>query len=493
MKPRPVAAWIAVPAVLGPLLVAAVAPQSDALFRAQPAAVASSAAITRAEIEAHVRWLAADERQGRVTGTSEAEACARYLADVFERSGLAPAGDEGTFLQKVPLVRTRATATPTLRFVDQEGDAEELVFGRDFDFRRAPRAGEGLDLVVAHSADELPAAADARVALFVDATSLDRRRWLEEAGLGDGGGFGLLLVPGSEREGEERGFSRRPSITRAGRAPQPAASVRVHGEALALLRSNRVRTVDVDSHVVSEAIVCSNVVARIAGVGTKASPGLAEEALVVTAHYDHIDGGHDVEPDPEADIVWNGADDDASGVAAVLEIAGAMAREKPPARTVLFVLVTGEEFGLLGTEEYLDHPVVPLERTVANLNFEMVGRPDETIGGAGHLWLTGWELTNLGPAFDERSLPIEPDPYPAERFYERSDNFAFVRRGVVGQTLSSFNLHTDYHQPSDEADTLDYEHLEDCTKAGLVAVRMIASGELTPAWSKNGEKRGPRR
>jgi Zn-dependent M28 family amino/carboxypeptidase len=254
------------------------------------------------------------------------------------------------------------------------------------------------------------------------------------------------------------------------------------------LRAAGELTLAFDSHRIREDLRAYNVVAKIAGVGLPDRQSLADEALVVTAHYDHIELGHTGAKD-EGDTIYNGADDDASGTAAVLEIAGAMAKEPSPARTVVFCLVTGEEVGLLGTEEYLDRPLVPLVKTVLNLNFEMIGRPDEKVGGAGKLWLTGFELSNLGAAFTERSLAIFPDPYPSQNFFQRSDNIAFVKRGVVGQTLSSYNLHKDYHEPSDEADKLDFAHMEACASAGLEAVRLVASGALTPAWIAGKEPR----
>jgi hypothetical protein len=394
-------------------------------------------------------------------------------------------------------VRTSVSGTPKLRLLLASGEPIELGFGSDFSFQTPPASGTGLKLVVAKSAADMPKKASRDVALFVDAPTQDRKQWLEDASLGRGEGFGALLVPGSDKPGKPRDTARADGIERGRAADSGFGNVRVNGDALERLRSGSVRAIDIDPHAAREDVLGWNVVACIRGAGTSSKPELAREALVVTAHYDHLDPKHghegDAGADPNADTIYNGADDDASGVVAVLEIAGAMAAAKPSARTVVFALVTGEEIGMLGTEEYLDHPFVPLADTVANLNFEMIGRPDPSVGGAGHLWLTGFELTNLGPAFAAAKLAILPDPYPKEHFYERSDNIAFVNRGVVGQTLSSYNLHKDYHTPRDEVDKIDFAHMEGCTKAGLAAVQLIASGELTPQWSKDLPKRKPRR
>jgi Zn-dependent M28 family amino/carboxypeptidase len=146
----------------------------------------------------------------------------------------------------------------------------------------------------------------------------------------------------------------------------------------------------------------------------------------------------------------------------------------------------------VGTTYYLDHPSTPLEETVLNLNFEMLGRPDESIGGSGNLWLTGGARTNLLAAFEEAKLDIFDDPHPQQNFFQRSDNIVFVRRGIVGQTLSSYNLHKDYHTPRDDADSLDYAHLEAATKVAFEALSLVATGSLDPIWLP-GQQPGQRR
>jgi hypothetical protein len=112
----------------------------------------------------------------------------------------------------------------------------------------------------------------------------------------------------------------------------------------------------------------------------------------------------------------------------------------------------------------------------------MIGRPDPKIGGAGAMWLTGYESTNLGAAFTAAGLAVRVDPRPEQHFFQRSDNWAFVLQGIVGQTLSTFNLHADYHHVTDEADRLDYAHMESCVRAAFRAVKLVADGTLTPSW-----------
>jgi Zn-dependent M28 family amino/carboxypeptidase len=170
----------------------------------------------------------------------------------------------------------------------------------------------------------------------------------------------------------------------------------------------------------------------------------------------------------------------------VLELAQAFAADEPPARTLLFLLASGEEKGLIGTRYYLDHPSVPLDQTVANLNFEMIGRPDELIG-PGKLWLTGFERTTLGAAFREAGFDVVADERPEQNFFQRSDNYAFAVLGIVGQTLSSYNLHEDYHNVTDEADTLDYEHMQAATRSAYAAARLLSQGEISPEWLPGGK------
>jgi Peptidase family M28 len=220
---------------------------------------------------------------------------------------------------------------------------------------------------------------------------------------------------------------------------------------------------------------------NVVGVLPGTDPQLRDEAVVVTAHYDHLGIGQPV----NGDSIYNGADDDASGTAAVLVLARLLGRGPAPKRTVVFLLVTGEERGMLGTRWYLDHPVVPLDHTIANLNIEMIGRPDSLAGGPGAVWLTGFDRSTMGAMLREAGVPIIPDPRPDQHFFERSDNYAFVRRGIVAHTLSTYDLHADYHRPSDEARFTDPAHMAQVINAAVRAVRLLADGPA-PQWAPGG-------
>jgi hypothetical protein len=219
---------------------------------------------------------------------------------------------------------------------------------------------------------------------------------------------------------------------------------------------------------------------NVVGIIPGTDPVLKDEAVIVGAHFDHVGIGAAV----DGDSIYNGADDDGSGTVAVLEIARALVRT-PTKRTVVVLLSTAEEMGILGTRWYLERPVFPLEKTVADFQIEMIARPDSLAGGPGRAWLTGYERTTMGDQLAEAGSPIVPDPRPDQRFFFRSDNLPFAQRGIPAHTLSSFNLHADYHTPADELDRVDFGHMAAVVDAAVQAVRFLADGP-TPAWKEGG-------
>jgi len=227
---------------------------------------------------------------------------------------------------------------------------------------------------------------------------------------------------------------------------------------------------------------------NVVGILRGADPAVANEAVIIGAHFDHVGIGPAVNvPGEGLDSIYNGADDDGSGTVAVLEIARSLAGGEPPRRTIIFLLSTAEEMGLLGTRWYTENPVVPLDRTVANLQIEMIGRPDSLAGGPGRGWLTGYERTTMGSQLARAGSPIVPDPRPEQNFFFRSDNIAFARLGIPAHTLSSYGMHADYHQPSDEVDAVDFDHMAILVEAAVDAVRVLADGPR-PEWVEGGRE-----
>ena len=223
---------------------------------------------------------------------------------------------------------------------------------------------------------------------------------------------------------------------------------------------------------------------NLIGLVRGSDPAVRDQAVVLGAHFDHVGIGKPV----AGDSIYNGADDDASGVAVVMAAARALAKQ-PGRRSVIFLLTSGEEFGVLGTQRYLERPIFALNRTVADLQVEMVGRPDSLAGGSGKLWLTGYERSSMGESFVKAGIPVVADPRPDFRFFERSDNIVFALEGIPAHTLSSFSLHPDYHQPSDEVDRIDFHHLQQAADAVIRATRILADS-APPTWVPGG-KPGP--
>lgn len=221
---------------------------------------------------------------------------------------------------------------------------------------------------------------------------------------------------------------------------------------------------------------------NVIGVLRGSDPVLRDQIVVIAAHYDHLGIGKSV----AGDSINNGADDDASGVTAILEIARALKAGTPPRRTVVFITTTGEEEGILGTQYYVAHPKFPLSQMVAEMEVEMIGRPDSIAGGFGKGWLTGYDRSTMGEMLKSAGVPIVADPYPQMHFFERSDNIVFAKMGIPAHTLSSYNLHNDYHEPSDEVSRIDFAHVTGVIRAGAMAARILADGPA-PTWKPGGQ------
>ena len=225
---------------------------------------------------------------------------------------------------------------------------------------------------------------------------------------------------------------------------------------------------------------------NVVGVLRGGDAAARDSVVVVGAHLDHVGVGEPV----NGDSIYNGADDDASGVVAVLEIARALKQGAPLRRSIVFIAFTGEEVGGIGSRWYLSHPIVPLARTVAQLQVEMIGRPDSLAGGAGRAWLTGYERSTMGELLRAAGVPIVADPRPQFDFFRRSDNIAFAYEGIPAHTLSSYNLHTDYHRPSDEVERVDFPHMARVIDAAARAARLLADGRA-PQWIPGGRPERP--
>ena len=209
---------------------------------------------------------------------------------------------------------------------------------------------------------------------------------------------------------------------------------------------------------------------------------LKEELIIITAHYDHL-GKHD-------SLIFNGADDDASGVAGAMEIAEAfmLAKKdgKGPRRSILIMPVSGEEKGLLGSKYYTDNPVYPLNNTIANLNIDMIGRLDDWHSTGNYVYLIGsdrlsYDLHNINEEVNTKYTKLELDyKYNDEedpnRYYYRSDHYNFAKNNIP--VIFYFNgVHEDYHRPSDTIEKLDFSKIKTISKLVFLTAWELANRE----------------
>jgi hypothetical protein len=227
---------------------------------------------------------------------------------------------------------------------------------------------------------------------------------------------------------------------------------------------------------------------NILGILRGADPRLSKQAVLLSAHLDHLG----VKSPAQGDAIYNGADDDASGVTAILELARVLTGGPRPKRTVVFALFGSEEIGGYGARYFLNHPPVPLANMIANLEFEMIGRPDKAV--TPHtLWLTGYERSDLGKELAAHGAKLVADPHPDQQFFRRSDNYALALRGIVAQTVSSFGLHPQYHMPDDDLAHIDFAHMTDSIGSMVKPVLWLVNSNFTPRWVEGMKPEAPKR
>jgi Zn-dependent M28 family amino/carboxypeptidase len=212
----------------------------------------------------------------------------------------------------------------------------------------------------------------------------------------------------------------------------------------------------------------------------------ASGTILLTAHLDHLGIGKPV----NGDSIYNGANDDAAGTTAVLELAHALAAGPKLKRNLLFVCYGSEEAGELGSEYFGTHSPVALKDIITNLEFEMIGNQDPKMP-KDTLLLTGWERSNLGPTLKEHGAKLGPDPYPEQRFFERSDNYQLALQGVVAHTAAGWGTTPTYHQPSDDVAHLDIDFMTTAIHSLVEPMRWLASSSFKPAWLPGGQPHRP--
>lgn len=495
----------------------------------------------RATLENDVVVLADDTMQGRAAGTDGYAMAADYVAGRFAELGLQPGGDDGQWFQNVPLVRVAAARETRMLIVDGTGNISKADFRTDFVGRGAPITesgiidapivfvGYGLDLpeqgyddlgtvnlrgaialwvpgvpegIDSEQAAHLQLNADARFAahgaigsMMLWTSGFGQYNFWAEAGPHSPDGttvtwLGKDGVPHSDAAGLQVSLTASPGLSNqllAGQRINYQQLIASQADGPAPLPSFRTGlTARISYENSFEMFDTANVIAVQPGT----DPAVADEYVVVTAHLDHI--GVSDERRADGDTINNGAMDNATGVAAMLEIARLL-KAAPSRRPVMFVALGAEEIGLLGSSYHAANPGLATGELVANVNFDMpiLTWPFNDIVAF------GGERSNMRAAVQsaatEYGVRLSPDPNPQEMFFVRSDQYSYVQQGIPavyldlgfgngGEAEQTYFLRAHYHKVSDEIARVDFEQLGRFADIGYLATRNIANMAQRPAW-----------
>ena len=493
-------------------------------------------------IEHHIRVLADDSLAGRAPGTAGFDGGARYAEERFRDLGLLPAGEGGTYRQSVPLQQSIVDERASVMSLHSSGGTQRLVYDVDFylgaDPLRtnvaveeapvafvgfgvsAPDLGyddytdidvEGKVVVWLNGApSSFPSnerayyssgATKAQEALSRGAIGTmtfwapddPRLRWDVNAARAKRGSFAWLDDEGTPNRGEE-------ALRASGSLNHSAATALFQGSSPSLTEAIRSSannepqafdlptTMSVTTRSTHRLVDSRNVVARLEG----SDPELRDEYVTYVGHVDHFGVGVEV----DGDDIYNGAHDNASGVSIVLEIARAFTSlPTPPRRSVLFLVVTAEEWGLLGSDYYIQNPTVPQSSIVANFSLDMP-LLDIVPYGAEHSSMG----RSVRLAADALGIGIGPDPIPEQVLFIRSDHFSFIRQGIPalfiksgfetgdpaldGGAINTAFRQNLYHTPFDEADQgFDFEAGAAHARVNFLTGYVIAQEDARPTWN----------
>jgi aminopeptidase YwaD len=435
-------------------------------------------------IRANMEFLASDALRGRGSGTADELVAATYVASQLLAYGIAPGGDGGGYLQRATLLQAKFTAPPQLTFA-KAGNGEKVTwsYGHEFavaDLLQLKFSGR---LLVVNPDEEVPNADGAVVLILGN----DRKKQRAQATrLADKGAVAAIIAVSAERAAQFQERARHlPElpVTIEGQGGSGLGNdvnlLEVSPEAANMLKALPEGTaMTFEGPSAGETRCTWNAIGILRGT----DPDLQRTAVLLSAHLDHLGIG----PSVNGDDIYNGADDDASGTTAVLELARVLGNGPRPRRTVIFALFGSEETGGQGSVYFLQHPPVPLKEITVNLEFEMLGRADPAVS-PDTVWLTGWERSNLGPMLAAHGAKLIGDPHPKENFFARSDNYVLAKRGMVAQTVSSYGLHSDYHRPSDDLAHIDFQHMDAAIGSLLRPVRWLVNSTFAPQWNEGGK------
>ncbi|WP_426255524.1 M28 family metallopeptidase [Sphingomonas sp. DC2300-3] len=542
---------IRIPGALAALTLVASAPAQTGPTNMAAADTAAILPADQAAMRTHVMFLASDALRGREAGTPDYDVAAQYVAAQFQAAGLRPAGDAGSYLQHVPLTIYKAASEGTMRWTDAAGRTRPLVFGTDYIPSPNPaRADTSVTAPVVFAGRGIAApqfgvddyrGMDVRgkiVAIF--AGSPTRFPGEERAYFGSAatkaqiaaarGAIGIVMLDAPRAGPRQRPFAAlvggyaspkttwaKPDGTGTSAAPttpvlgtlsQAAAATLFEGAATPwsaiVAEAQRADptytpvalkgTLAATTRTSFTPAASSNVVGIVPGT----DPTVGKEVVILSAHLDHI-GVSPARPDdaPGRDRINNGALDNAIGIASLIEEAKRFATAPTrPKRTVMFLAVTGEEKGLIGSSYFVDHPTVPLQTIVADINLDM----PVLLYTFEDMIAFGADRSSLGPivtkAVNAIGIGLSPDPMPEQGFFTRSDHFNFVKKGipslflwpgVKGAGAKPFEdfLSRCYHRPCDDlSQPILWDQGVRFVATNYAIARAVADAPQRPTWNK---------
>ncbi len=439
-------------------------------------------------VESHIYFLADDLLEGRATGTATNKIAASYLANQLREYGVQPNPQTGTYYQNFELVQNEAPKQLEVRLngieyplamaieiakVNTEGQAIYLGFGEEINF--IDQNLEGKVVIVSGGTP------DQQNSRSVYRNGADKKRRAMEKGA-----IGLIELVGIDEASWRRVNHYLGSKTEIQRDIVEVKNndffhiwVNTESAPISIMSGDAVDFSLVSDGKQEKRIKTQNVIGVIEGT----DPKLKEQYIIYSAHYDHVGIGT---PNAEGDSIYNGARDNGIGVTAVLSMAENLGKY-PTKRSALFILFTGEEMGLLGSEYYVKNPVLPMNKMVYCFNTDGGGYNDTSKATIIGLERTTAE-SHIKKGASEFGLTAIGDPAPEQGLFDRSDNVHFAKMGVPAPTYSTGFTAFDeeitkyYHQAIDHADSLDFEYLVKFFQGYVYSGRLIANDPETPFW-----------
>jgi hypothetical protein len=461
--------------------------------------------ISAGSLRGHLSFIASDLLEGRATPSQGLDTAALYIAAQFRRAGLEPAGDDGYFQTANWLTAQPDMSAFELKLRDDKQtigvDPSRVTFNLDQALTIEHAKVFKVDFndsaaLAAFTADQI--SGKAILTEIPDFRRQPPERWREvyraqneftnrmtslKAAM-------ILSIDRKGQRGSGPGQLRLidPEIRRTQPSPLGVPVMTIHGDEQLIRLHDEAKPGDSTFELsikgpapVERPVKLRNVVGVLHG----SDAALKESYVLVTAHYDHIGN----RPDLEGDNIFNGANDDGSGTVSVIEIASALASMKErPKRSIVFMTFFGEERGLLGSRFYGRHPIFPIEKTVADINLEQVGRTDSTEGPQiSNASMTGFDYSDVGTIFKAAGELTGITVYRHERnsdaYFDRSDNQALADEGVPAHTLCTAFNYPDYHRAGDHWDKIDYDNMAKVDRMVALALLMIANNAEPPKWN----------